>query len=67
MTEKDLFDRTITYKELIELMNEILSAYMSMLHGGQMSFSELAILENVFLKLDAGLKEKMEGDLNDRE
>ena len=65
MTEKDLFDRTITYKELSKLMNEIVSGYMSMLHGGQMSFSELAILENVLLKLDAGLKEKMEGDLNE--
>ncbi len=67
MTEKDLFDRTITYKELSKIMNEIVDGYMSMLHGGQMSFSELAILENVLLKLDTMLKEKMEGDLNDRE
>lgn len=63
MTEKDLFDMTITYEELSKLMNEIVNGYMAMLRGGQMSFSELAILENVFLKLDAGLKEKMEEDL----
>lgn len=62
MTEKDLFDRTITYKELSKLIDEVLSGYMNMLSAGQMSFSELAILENVLLKLDRGLKEKMEED-----
>lgn len=62
MTEKDLFDRTITYKELSKLMNKVLSGYMNMLHAGQMSFSELVILENVLLKLDNGLKEKMLGE-----
>ena len=65
MTEKDLLDRTITYKELSKLIYEVTSGYMSLLHSGQMSFSELAILENVLLKLDAGLKEKMEGELEE--
>ncbi len=62
MTEKDLFDRTITYGEVSKLIDEVLTGYMSMLSAGQMSFSELAILENVLLKLDRGLKEKMEED-----
>jgi len=62
MTKKDLFDRTITYRELSKLMNDVLSGYMNMLSAGQMSFGELAILENVLLKLDMGLKEKMGED-----
>lgn len=62
MIKKDLFDKTITYKELRKLVDEVLSGYMNMLHSGQMGFSEFAILENVLLKLDVGLREKMEGD-----
>ena len=62
MTEKDLLDRTITYGEVSKLIDEVLTGYMNMLSAGQMSFSELVILENILLKLDAGLKEKMEGD-----
>lgn len=62
MTEKDLFDKTITYKELSKLIDEVLSGYMNLLHSGNMSFSELAIIENVLLKLHIGLEEKMEED-----
>ena len=62
MAEKDLFDKTVTYGELSKLMNKVLTGYMNMLSAGQMSFSELAILENVLLKLQIGLEEKMEED-----
>ena len=60
MTE-NYWDNTITYKELDKIINEVMEGYLSMLQAGNMSFSEFAILENVLLKLNEGLKQKKEG------
>ena len=57
---KNYWDKTITYKELDEIINEVMEGYLNMLRVGNMSFSEYAILENVLLKLNEGLKEKRE-------
>ena len=55
---KNYWDKTITYKELDKIINEVMEGYLNMLRVGNMSFSEYAILENVLLKLNEGLKEK---------
>ena len=64
MTE-NYWDNTITYKELDKIINGVMEGYLNMLQAGNMSFSEYAILENVLLKLNEGLKQKKEGDEND--
>ena len=55
---KNYWDKTITYKELDKIINEVMEGYLNMLRVGNMSFSEYAILENVLLKLNEGLKQK---------
>lgn len=60
MTE-NYWDNTITYKELDKIINGVMEGYLNMLQAGNMSFSEFAILENVLLKLNEGLKQKKEG------
>jgi hypothetical protein len=61
MTE-NYWDNTITYKELDKIINELMEGYLNMLKAGNMSFSEFAILENILLKLNEGLKQKRDGD-----
>lgn len=57
MTE-NYWDKTITYKELDKIVNEVMEGYLTMLQAGNMSFSEFAILENVLLKLNEGINRK---------
>lgn len=59
MTE-NYWDKTITYRELDKIINEVLKGYLNMLKAGNMSFSEFAILENVLLKINEGIEQKRE-------
>ena len=56
------WNNTITYRELDKIINEVMEGYLNMLQAGNMSFSEYAILENVLLRLNEGLKQKKEID-----
>ena len=54
------WNNTITYRELDKIINEVMEGYLNLLQAGNMSFSEYAILENVLLRLNEGLKQKKE-------
>ena len=56
------WNNTITYRELDKIINEVMEGYLNLLQAGNMSFSEYAILENVLLRLNEGLKQKKEID-----
>ena len=63
MTEKQ---KTITYSEMKKIICDVAEPYTTLFEYDRMSFSELMILENVLLKIDCKLQEKlMEDDKSD--
>lgn len=62
MTENN-FNKTITYKELDKIITDATEGYMNMLRAGHMSFSEFAIIENLLLKINDGLNQKRDGEV----
>lgn len=62
MTESDL-NKTITYEELNDIIQEATEGYMNMLRAGHMGFTEFAIIENLLLKINEGLNQKRDKEV----
>lgn len=46
------------FTEVCEIIDEAIDGYMNIFQAGKMSFSEFAILENVLIKIQEGLRKR---------
>jgi len=55
-------EKKMTYFEIKKIIYDVAEPYKTIFEHGGMSFSELTLLENVLLKIDCKLQEKLMGD-----
>ena len=59
-------EKKMTYFEIKKIIYDVMEPYKTLFANGSMSFSEVTLIENVLLKIDCKLQEKlMEDDKND--